>query len=242
MALAVDGVPVSGSTGNKTFSRNRFGAYIRRRVSGVNPNSTKQNNSRAAFRAAVIAWNALDSTTRGGWSAYAEVVPWLNKAGQSVRLTGLQMFLRYYAFYLGYKGVAPTTLTAPLIFNLGSIDIPLADAGATIDISASTLEVTGSAPSITNTWDPAGGVLGIEISKPSNLGNRFPAGPWSSVGFVDGAGTGDYSATIALADLPYPPAVGQQVWLRFRGLGVIATDRRLSEQTIVGPVIVDSVP
>jgi hypothetical protein len=86
-------VPQSGSQAGTTASRNRFGQYRRTRATPVNVNSSAQQDARNRLSAASSAWGALDDEDRAAWSYYADSHPITDSLGQSITLTGHQMFV-----------------------------------------------------------------------------------------------------------------------------------------------------
>lgn len=83
-----------GSLNGTTFSRNKGGAYIRTKVSPVQPKTPKQLAVRALFAANSKAWSGLlTDTQRQGWTAFAQTYPYVNVFGDSSVLTGLAMFM-----------------------------------------------------------------------------------------------------------------------------------------------------
>jgi len=89
-ALAQD---VRGSLNGTTFSRNKGGAYVRSKVSPVQPVSDASANSRQAFKIASQAWaSSLTPTERGAWLAFAAIHPFINVFGDSINLSGIAFF------------------------------------------------------------------------------------------------------------------------------------------------------
>jgi hypothetical protein len=86
-------VPQSGSQGQTTASRNRFGQYDRQRAMPTQPRSAAQLAVRAAFAAASAEWKALTDAARLAWKSYAESVSLVDSLGQVYFLTGHQMFV-----------------------------------------------------------------------------------------------------------------------------------------------------
>jgi hypothetical protein len=90
-ALAQD---VRGSLNGSTFSRNRGGAYIRSKVSPVQPVSEYSAAARAAFKSVSQRWaTGLNATQRAGWTAFAAVHPFINVFGDSITLSGIAMYM-----------------------------------------------------------------------------------------------------------------------------------------------------
>lgn len=98
MALILLGGNVSeirGSIGSHTYSRNRFGAYIRSRTVPTNPSTPAQSAIRTIMAQVVAAWHNLEQIDRDEWGDYAASIPWTNKLGQQVYLSGQNHFVRY---------------------------------------------------------------------------------------------------------------------------------------------------
>lgn len=218
-----EGQQRSGSSGGTVFSRNRFGAYIRPRTKPVNPNTERQSEVRAVLRNLAIAWNNdLDADQREGWEVYAANVPWLNRLGDEVRLTGMNMYLR------SNLVVSEAALTrvddAPTVYELGASPV----LGATVaDTSAQTLSIgydNGEA------WaNEVGGALIVYMGRPQNPARTFYGNPWRFAGKVAGAATPPTSPLV-VAVAPFPFGNGNRIWLEARAL---RADGRASERVRV---------
>lgn len=247
MALAIDGVPVSGSRGNVTFSRNRYGAYTRRRTKPVNPNSARQNKQRSIFRTVVEMWGStLTATQRSQWNNWATLTPWTNKAGESVRLTGQAAWVRHAAAWLTSGVSGPTLsgvwLTPPPQNDVGAINIDYSP-GATLEFDPVTQTFESfsfGAQALNNSSGLMNGVFLIEVTPGQNVGVTFPGSRWSSFGAL--AGVGDWAAN-AVTPVSFVPgtswsySLGQEIYFRLRGVGtsLSGTERRVTTQQIVGP-------
>jgi hypothetical protein len=81
------------SLGGSTFTKNRFGAVLRQKVSPAQPRTPAQNKVRAAFSAFSKAWGSnLTAAQRAAWTALATAYPQPDKFGNPQVLTGLQMY------------------------------------------------------------------------------------------------------------------------------------------------------
>jgi hypothetical protein len=86
--------PSSGSIAGTTYSHNRAGQYTRNRRAPVQPVGTgRRGIIRSAFGAASSAWAALTPTVQNAWGAYANGHPYTDSLGQSIKLTGHQMYV-----------------------------------------------------------------------------------------------------------------------------------------------------
>lgn len=84
---------MSGSIGSMVASHNRFGVYMRTRVTPVNPDSEDQQIVRNNFGALSTAWRLLDVPTRLAWSTWAQTNPIFDRLGQSQTLTGAMVYI-----------------------------------------------------------------------------------------------------------------------------------------------------
>lgn len=227
MALTVDGIPVSGSTGANTYARNRYGAYKRRRVNPVNPNSSGQIRARTAFRNAIDAWtNTLTGAQRLAWTNWAAATPWINRIGATVFLAPQVAFARTYMFQ---EGVGQTpVLTAPIINDLGNlaIDSP--------SIDNSNL-LTFNAPLATNDWNVTGGVVAAYCSLGVNPSRNFRPSRFFFIGAATVGAIPTAAITITGAAMPWSIATGQRVWIQLRAWNI---DNRLTEKQLYGPLTV----
>lgn len=87
-------VPQSGSIAGTTHSHNRAGQYTRNRRSPVQPVGTgRRAFIRSKFGAASTSWSTLTSTEQAAWQTYADSHPITDSLGQSIKLTGHQMYV-----------------------------------------------------------------------------------------------------------------------------------------------------
>jgi hypothetical protein len=88
------GMPSSGSIAGTTFSHNRAGQYTRNRRAPVQPIGTgRRAVIKAAFGAASSAWAGLSAADQAAWINYAAAHPTTDSLGQTITLTGQQMYV-----------------------------------------------------------------------------------------------------------------------------------------------------
>jgi hypothetical protein len=108
---------VSGKIGGTVYATGRYGQYARNWVKPVNPNTNKQQQVRSIMGAANQAWSLLTDLVKADWVTYANAVPWLNRIGDAIYLTGKTIFVRTYIARinagLAMVDAAPTTLLMP---------------------------------------------------------------------------------------------------------------------------------
>ncbi|MBA7675775.1 hypothetical protein ES703_84012 [subsurface metagenome] len=207
-----------GSMGGVTFSRNRYGAYTRARVTPVNPNTGLQFAARLRFRVLASRWTfALTQAQRNAWDLYGENVSWLNKLGQTVKLTGYAHYQRSNGAILAAGGILVDD--APVVFSLPEADLTFAAA-----ISEATQQISTT---FDNTLDWAGedeGHLLVHMALP-RVGSRLYIGPPTrTAGAVDGDSVTPPTSP-ALIPTPYVVAAGQRTEVLAR---VIRADARVS--------------
>ena len=82
-----------GKSGGMVYSKNRSGAYIRTKVTPVNPNTSRQSFVRNALSLNSKQWsNVLTDSQRACYQALADNNPVTNIFGDSQILTGIALF------------------------------------------------------------------------------------------------------------------------------------------------------
>lgn len=81
-----------GKLGGQVFSKNRSGAYVRTKVTPVNPRTTAQQENRSLLGTLSSAWSGLADIERNSWNSAVE--SWLktNVFGDQVKPTGKNLF------------------------------------------------------------------------------------------------------------------------------------------------------
>jgi hypothetical protein len=122
------GAPQSGSQANTTASHNRAGQYYRNRRTPTQPVGTgRRAIARANFGASSSAWASLSSAAQAAWIAFAASHPITDALGQSITLTGHQMFVSCSAQLLNVNqpisSAVPgsTATTAPVILQFSPL-------------------------------------------------------------------------------------------------------------------------
>lgn len=119
---------VSGSIGGVTYSHNKGGMYSRTRAIPTNPSSNQQQYLRNAFSYLTQRWsNDLSAAQRAAWDLYAANVPVVDKLGQSIYLTGQNMYIRSNVIRQqinNFAGSAVVTIIddGPTTFSLATTD------------------------------------------------------------------------------------------------------------------------
>jgi len=204
-----EGQQRSGSSGGIVFSHNRFGAYVRPRTVPVNPNSTAQQGVRNSFGGLAIAWQGLTQTQRDEWDAYAAVIAWTNKFGDTVFLTGFNWYVQVNSLRLA-AGLTQTD-DAPVTLSMGPSPTGVVITG---DESADEISV---AFINTQDWaDTAGGALYLQQGIAQPPSRTFFASPYRTLGVIVGAGTPPTSPQTFTP--VFPISTGNRTYVRYRAL------------------------
>lgn len=117
-------VNASGSTGATTFSHNKGGPYVRRKVIPVNPDTPAQTAVRNEFGSLSQQWRTLSETHRKGWNGAVGEFKKTNSLGAKITLSGLNLFksLNQNLFDAGQPTI--TSAPAPVgTTNLNTLDL-----------------------------------------------------------------------------------------------------------------------
>lgn len=139
MALVVYGPIVSDARkkiAGVVATKGHAGSFMRKKVSPIQPRTQSQRNVRADFTANSKAWSALTQTQIAGWNALAKATPKKDRFGNSVTLTGLQLY-QSLSRNLSTIGVAPVS-TPPANLNAstpGNLAVVADHSGPTMTVT-----------------------------------------------------------------------------------------------------------
>jgi hypothetical protein len=137
------GGQLSGSVGGVVASHNKGGQYLRNRSIPTNPNSGQQQRARNDFASASIGWRALTTLQRSAWESYAAQTPVLNRLGESITISGFNMYVRTNSFRLQcgatVLAAAPISPGASSLGNIASSAISAASGISFVTASANAL-------------------------------------------------------------------------------------------------------
>lgn len=227
--LDFNGSPASGSLGQIVYSRNQFGPYTRARTTPTQPNTTKQTQARTDFSNRVDFWrNNMTAEERQEWNTYAANVPIKNSLGQTIHLSGFQMWMRNSLLVTGSGLLMVAGPTQ--IYSLGDTD-PNAAIISFID-TATTFELAFDDQMDWVTTDGAG--LRLQIGQPYDTTRNFFAGPWQTVDVILGNSVTPPTspATVSVATSTYIFPGGMQVQAR---LNIIRPIMRCTSQWATPP-------
>ncbi len=122
-----------GSIGANTYSHNRGGDYVRRRVAPTNKNSTRQQTMRALLATHASGWSfMLNDAQRAAWNTWAGQQPKEGPLGNSINWSGINGFIATNTHILDAGDALitdPPAAVAPPALDTFSVDISAALVG-----------------------------------------------------------------------------------------------------------------
>jgi hypothetical protein len=126
---------VSGSIGTYTFSRNRYGAYVRVRTKPIQPDTPYTQNVHTWLTTISKAWNLLPPEYQMAWKTWAAVNPIRDALGDAhiLQPNAAAIGLNYRSFAAGGSGLVTPPVTPPPLaltsltaeFDIGAGDYEL---------------------------------------------------------------------------------------------------------------------
>jgi len=212
-------VQMSGSIAGNTYARNRYGNYCRARTKPTNPNTTRQQAVRDAVAFLVERWAAvLTSAQRAAWALYGTNVAMKNKLGESVKLSGINHYVRSNAHLARQGGTIVDA--GPVIFELPEKDPTL---GVTASEATQQLSVSFDDGFDWCSEDDAWMI--IYQGQPQNPQRNFFNGPWRKIAQYAG-NSGTPITSPQLSGVQFAISEGQRQWIYAR---ILRADGRLSE-------------
>lgn len=214
--IVIDG---RGSVGGNTFARNRSGAYVRKRTTPVNPNSTRQATIRAIQSVMGEKWkNSATASQRLDWGIYASNVPAKNKLGEVINLSGWNQFVK--SNVVALNAGLPLIADAPADFTL-----PAQDETVTITVSESTQLITVNFADGRPWVDEDDSALIVQMGIPQNPTINFFDGPYRHAGIVRGDSGAAPTSPQTIA-VPYSVVESQKIFAQTK---IIRDDGRVSD-------------
>lgn len=105
------------------FSRNRGGAVIRNRIKPINRRSTLQSTRRQVLGNLASAWRGLTAAQRASWNTAAPNFPLQDSLGQTIFLSGEQLYVNFNANLILIGEAQITTAPSPFAFDVFTISV-----------------------------------------------------------------------------------------------------------------------
>lgn len=152
----------SGTIGGTTYSRNRYGAYTRKRSNPVNPDTEAQRGARNVFAQTAQEWRTgLTAAERMAYNAAAALQTFTDTLGQTYTLSGQALFMK---------------LNIPRIQNGSSIFTAVPVHGAPVTVHSVSVTADSSPDLIELTYSatfPANSGVQIWATQPISAGTIY---------------------------------------------------------------------
>lgn len=231
---------IRGKLGGNVFSRNRNGAYVRQKVTPVNPDTSGQATIRSIFGSLSSNWSAvLTEGVRNGYKNYAAGTPLTGVFGNQYTLTGNQMYVRLNTPRLqaGQSALTAAPVTLGQSNQLSAVELNAATVVDSHDGATNPNKVVITLASLPGfPADSTGALLFIQSSIPQGPGINFFKGPFAFIGAV--VGDSVTPPTTFEYQYPYDLYLGDKMFFRVRWQDA---EGRLSPSTIYTEVTITSV-
>lgn len=220
-ALVVDG---RAKIGGHVASKNRGGAYLRTKVTPVNPQTTSQSAVRSIFTAVAQAWRDLTAAQRASFNAAVENFKRTDVFGDLKTPSGSQLHQR---LNINLVNIGEPVITeAPLPIAVPSMDTLSATAAAAVPA----LSVV-----FTPTPIPANSVAVVEATAQLSPGRYFVKNQFRKIGQIAAAGTSPFNALAAYTAKFGTLVEGQKIGIRVKivDMSTGLTSQYLSTSLIV---------
>jgi len=166
-----------GTIAATTFTKNKAGAAMRNRVTPINRRSSGQTTQRQRLSALSAQWRGLTEAERIAWNAASASFPQTDALGQTIFLTGAQLFVRLNANLLVITQAAITSPPSPVSFAVLTFT-------SITDASAGTIALAFS-PTV-----PTGFSMVVRATAPVSPGKSFvPGSAFRQIAVVAAAAT-----------------------------------------------------
>lgn len=214
---AVDG---RGKINGHVASKNRSGAYARTKVSPVNPQTTFQQAARNLLTTLSQNWRSLTQTMRNSWDAAVADYARTDIFGDLRNPTGKNLYTRLNA-----------NLTN---VGEGTIDEPIAPAGAGSVVAGTLVMTNGGAKTIVHSDDTAGHAIQVWATPGVSPGKSFLKNDYRLIHYF----TGGSASPVNIAS-PYQarfgePPIGSRVGVRLVSVNISSGESGIpSESTTI---------
>lgn len=194
---------VSAKLAGTVFSKNRYGAYVRTKVTPTNPSTTAQVNARNILATQSQGWRGLTNAQRLGWINASPNFPFTDVFGNIRYLAGNALYVKLNS-NLNYANQAAID-NAPSPVAIEALTLVSFTAAA----GAGTLAITFAPTPV-----PAGFELIIQATPGVSQSISFVKNKFRNVSFVAAAGTSPHATGTAYVAKFGAMTAGQKIFVR----------------------------
>lgn len=204
------------------FSKNRYGSYVRTKVTPVNPQTTSQQNARGILSSVSQGWRGLTEGQRQSWISASPNFPFTDIFGNAKILSGSALYAKLNTRLINAGAsaldTAPTPVSIPTITGL-SITADASTGIVTVDIDDTTV--------------PADMALVIETTGNVPPGRYFVKNLFRKVVTKAAASTIPVTITTEFANIHGVPVEGQSIFVRAYYVSAITGQNGIAQQSMV---------
>ncbi len=194
-----------GKLNGSVFSKNRGGAYVRTKVTPVNPQTLAQGNVRAALTNLSQAWKSLTEAQRLAWNSAVSQFTSTDIFGDIKTPSGINLFNK---LNLNLTAIAaPPISVPPLAVSVGYFDTLTVAA----DQSASTIAAT-----FTTVGESADQTVIVEATPCVSAGKSFVKSEFRQIGTFAGNGASPQALGAMWAAKFGSLVTGQKIFVRLK--------------------------
>jgi len=216
-SLVVDG---RGKIGGHVASKNRGGAYLRTKVTPINPQTTRQSAVRSQLTGYAQGFRALGASVIAAWNSAVSAFTKTDIFGDIKTPSGINLYTK---LNMNLEQVAGTPLTSPPLPG----DVPAVDSVTlTADSSPQTLSLAfGPSPV------PADTAWIVEATPGVSAGKSFVKSEYRQIGYIAAAATTPYNGLSAYQAVFGNLIAGQKVFIRATPINTSTGQRGLALAT-----------
>lgn len=194
-----------GKLAGTVFSKNRGGAYVRTKVTPVNPQTSFQASVRARLTQLSQDFRSLTAAQIAAWNSAVQSFSSTDVFGDIKNPSGINLYTK---LNLNLLNAGQSVISTPPL--PGAVDgVPVS--GITVDSSPSTLDIASSLAAV-----PAGHTMIVEATAPQSPGKSFVKSEYRVVATVAAATAFPYSAQAAYVAKFGALVAGQKVFVRVK--------------------------
>lgn len=212
----------SGKIGGHVASKNRGGAYLRTKVTPINPSTSYQVNVRARLATLAQGWKALTAAQRAAFNNAVSAFKRTNVFGDIINPSGINLYTR---------------LNMNLL-NLGesAITLPPAPAGVSVFDSLTVAAAAGT-PALTATVSPAtlpsGEQIIVRATPAVSPGRSFVKSDFRQIAVIDTVAGGSINLLSAYAaKFGNPAPAGNRIFVEIVHVNEVTGEVSQAQQAI----------
>jgi hypothetical protein len=206
-----------GKLGGQVFSKNNAGAYVRTKVTPVNPRSSAQTGVRSIFAQISQAWSGLTASQIKGWNKAVDSWKRTDIFGNLKSTTGKALFQRINQNLLN---------SGQAILN----NAPVPTENSLLRLVAANFDVNAPLYDVQVTGNEVGTVIQVQATPPLSEGTSFIKNRLRVIGYIAGSAATSLDVTALYTAKFGAVALGQNVHVAVRVINAVGQASVLESQ------------